>query len=168
MTDIFSVGGTPPSVTGTTVTSITQTTAIGGGNVTVIGTPPITRGVVWNTLSNVTGQTGNSVTNITGNTLGVFTTPMTGLTPNTTYYVRAYATGYGTTYADEINFTTLAPEAPTGSTGTTDSTSIILTSVNYGLFLRTGLRGNKETFAAEFAAIEAKDDILTWKIPEDQ
>jgi len=39
--------------------------------------------------------------------VGAFTSSLTGLTENTTYYVRAYATNsVGTAYGNELNFTT--------------------------------------------------------------
>jgi uncharacterized protein (TIGR02145 family) len=47
---------------------------------------------------------------------GSFTSSFTGLVPNTTYYVRAYATNSaGTGYGNEVSFTTAGT---TGSTGT--------------------------------------------------
>jgi hypothetical protein len=43
-----------------------------------------------------------------GSGTGVFTSYLSGLTPNTTYYVRAYATNAaGTSYGNELSFTTL-------------------------------------------------------------
>ena len=47
-----------------------------------------------------------------GTGTGTFTSSITGLTPNTTYYVRAYATNsVGTAYGEELSFTTM----PTGA-----------------------------------------------------
>lgn len=44
---------------------------------------------------------------ITTGTIGTYSADITGLTPNTTYYVRAYATNAtGTGYGDEVSFTT--------------------------------------------------------------
>ena len=51
---------------------------------------------------------GNLVSVILGNGLGSFTSNLSGLTANTTYYIRAYAiNGVGTFYGNEISFTTL-------------------------------------------------------------
>ena len=50
----------------------------------------------------------NNVASIDNYTSGVLNKSITGLTPNTKYYVRAYATNsHGTTYSDEKEFTTL-------------------------------------------------------------
>ncbi len=96
-----------PTVTTTTVTNITQTTATSGGNVTSDGGATVTaRGVCWSTSSNPT--TTNSHTT-DGSGTGVFVSSLSGLTANTLYYVRAYATNsVGTTYGNEVNFTTIS------------------------------------------------------------
>ena len=81
--------------------SITSSTAMVGGNVTSESGPTVTaRGVCWGTTPNPT--TANSIT-LEGTGTGSFTTNLTGLTENTTYYLRAYATsGVGTTYGNEL------------------------------------------------------------------
>ena len=95
----------PPTVTTSQVTNITQTTATGGGNVTATGGGNVTdRGICWSTNHNPT-ISGNHASGGTG--AGSFTVNMTGLTANTTYYVRAYATNSaGTSYGNEVSFTT--------------------------------------------------------------
>ncbi len=104
-----------PTVTTANITNITQTTANGGGNVTSDGNATVTaRGVCWSTSHNPT-TSGSHTTNGTGT--GSFTSSMTGLTANTTYYVRAYATNSaGTSYGSQVTFTTInSPQAPTGA-----------------------------------------------------
>jgi len=102
----FTAGAVLATVTTTAVTNITSTTGASGGNVTSDGGTSVTaRGVCWNTSPNPT------ITNYhtsDGIGLGSFTSTLTGLTANTTYYVRAYATnGVGTSYAsNELSFTT--------------------------------------------------------------
>jgi hypothetical protein len=98
----------PPTVTTAVVTNITQTTATSGGNVTSDGGATVTaRGVCWSTVHSPV-VTGNHTSNGTGT--GSFVSNITGLTANTLYYVRAYATNCeGTSYGAEQNFTTLAP-----------------------------------------------------------
>jgi len=85
--------------------NITDIAATTGGNITNDGGTAITnRGVVWSTTQNST-TANNSITN--GSGTGSFTSNLTGLTANTTYYVRAYATNSaGTAYGNELSFTT--------------------------------------------------------------
>ena len=87
--------------------AITTTTAISGGNITSNGGNAVTvRGVCWGTVPNPT--TDNSKTT-DGTGTGTFTSNLTGLTENTTYYLRAYATNSnGTGYGNEITIKTLA------------------------------------------------------------
>ena len=96
-----------PTLSTNAVSDITQTTARCGGNVTATGGVSITqRGVCWSTSSNPTIS--NSHANTTGTGTGSYALTMTGLTANTTYYVRAYATNsVGTAYGNERTFTTL-------------------------------------------------------------
>lgn len=94
-----------PAVSTTAVTNITQSTATTGGNITSQGGSSVTaRGVCWGT-SPRPEITGNHTTD--GNGTGVFTSDLTGLEMNTTYYVRAYATNSeGTAYGEQVIFTT--------------------------------------------------------------
>ena len=101
----------PATVTTIAITDIDKTTATGGGNVTADGGATVTaRGICWSTAQNPTVD-GNHTTDGTGT--GSFTSSMTGLTANTTYYVRAYATNsVGTAYGEEVSFTTLPAGIP--------------------------------------------------------
>lgn len=87
-------------------TSTAFNTAVAGGNVTGEGGDPVTaRGVCWSTG---TGPlvTGPHTTDGAGP--GTFTSSITGLLSFTKYFVRAYATNSnGTTYGEEVSFTTL-------------------------------------------------------------
>lgn len=96
-----------PTLTTTDVSAITQFTATSGGNITNDGGAAITEsGVCWNTSS--TPTIANSKTS-DGAVTGIFTSQITGLTADTKYYVRAYATNSeGTAYGDEKTFTTSA------------------------------------------------------------
>ena len=119
-----------PTVTTTTVTNITQTTAKSGGNVTSDGGSTITtRGVCWSTSSNPT--TVNSKT-VDGTGTGSFISNLTGLTANSQYYIRAYATNsVGTGYGNEQVITTLPnPVLPTITT--TSVTNITQTTATSG------------------------------------
>lgn len=89
------------------VTSITASSAQSGGNISSDGgSVIIARGVCWNSYG---GPTTADYKTENGSGTGEFTTVVTGLQPNTTYYIRAYATNAnGTTYGNELSFTTLA------------------------------------------------------------
>ena len=100
-----------PYVNTEAVSSITSTSAVCGGNVTSDNGSPVTaRGVCWGTsLSpNITGNK-----TIDGSGTGSFTSNITGLTPGTTYYIRAYATNSkGTSYGANVTFTTETQSNP--------------------------------------------------------
>ncbi len=99
----------PLTVATTAVSNIATTTADCGGNVTSDGGYDVTaRGVCWSTLANPT-TINDHTTDGTGT--GAFTSTITGLSPDTTYYVAAYAThSVGTAYGDDVTFTTAAEE----------------------------------------------------------
>ena len=103
----FATEGTAPTVTTIQVTNITIYTAISGGNVTDGGGASVTaRGVVWSTSQNPTIENNLGSTN-NGSGTGSFTSNLTGLSANTTYYVRAYATNNtGNGYGQQESFTT--------------------------------------------------------------
>lgn len=107
-----------PILTTKPITGISLTIATSGGNITSDGDYDIySRGVVWNTSPNPTKA--NSKT-INGIGIGNFVSSMTNLKPNTTYYVRAYATNEnGTAYGNQLTFTT------TSIFGTYDFTHIL-------------------------------------------
>jgi hypothetical protein len=92
-----------PTVTTTTATNITATSAVAGGAVaTDGGYPVIRRGVCYGTTSQPT-VSGLHTTDGAGT--GTFVSQLTGLTPGTTYYYRAYATnGVGTVYGEQKIF----------------------------------------------------------------
>jgi phosphodiesterase/alkaline phosphatase D-like protein len=102
-TDTISI----PTVSTTSISNITTSSATSGGDVTNGGLGTVTaRGVCWSTSPN---PTISDSTTSDGSGTGSFTSSITGLTPNTTYYVRAYATNSsGTGYGAERVFTTSA------------------------------------------------------------
>ena len=96
-----------PTLTTIEASLITQTTASTGGTISSDGGASITaRGVCWSTSSNPTISLTTKTTD--GSGAGAFTSNITGLSANTTYYVRAYATNsVGTAYGNQLNITTL-------------------------------------------------------------
>jgi uncharacterized protein (TIGR02145 family) len=96
---------TVATVTTQIITGITSNSAEGGGEVTNEGpTSVIARGVCWSTSTNPT-ISDNKTSNGLGT--GTFASSITGLSSGTLYYVRAYVTNSaGTSYGDEISFTT--------------------------------------------------------------
>jgi hypothetical protein len=121
-----------PTVTTAAITEITTTTATGGGNVTSDGGADVTAaGICWAETANPT-LSGKSTNNGTG--MGSFTSLLTGLTLDTKYYVRAYATNStGTAYGDVQAFTTGLGDAvhasgsvilPTGTSLTTSDVTV--------------------------------------------
>ena len=86
-----------PDVTTSTATEIKTTSATVGGNVTSDNFDQVTdRGVIFNETKM---QAGSGI--------GPFSVNLTGLEPNTTYNVKAYATNSaGTVYGEMVSFTT--------------------------------------------------------------
>ena len=99
---------TDPTVTTAAITQITETSAVAGGNVTSDGNASVTeRGIVYSTNPNPVITNLYNTIKPCGSGTGSFTCDLTNLQPNTTYYVRAYATNsVGTAYGEEVSFTT--------------------------------------------------------------
>lgn len=119
----------PPSVTTTALSNPTSTSVATGGTVDSDGGSPVTaRGVCWAKTPNPTVS--NSKTN-NGTGVGTFVSNISSLESNTQYYIRAYATNaVGTSYGNELIFTTLSQQALVLST--TSVTSITSTGATGG------------------------------------
>ncbi|SDL38749.1 T9SS type A sorting domain-containing protein [Kriegella aquimaris] len=124
----ISPASTAPEVTTTTPSSLGQSTATLGGNVTADGGATVTdRGVVYATSSNPT--TSDTKVQISSGT-GSFSQSITGLTASTTYYVRAYAiNSAGTSYGSQKSFTTSAA-APTVTSVTVPANATYIAGQN--------------------------------------
>jgi uncharacterized protein (TIGR02145 family) len=94
-----------PEVSTEPVTNIAATEALTGGKVVDDFKAEVTdRGVCWSTNQSPSITDANTHD---GSGLGSFESVITGLTYNTKYYVRAYATNSeGTGYGNEVEFTT--------------------------------------------------------------
>ena len=118
---------TTPTLTTNAIYNISHTTAMSGGNITDDGgSTLIERGICWSLNTNPTIVDN---TDPEGTAVGIFNALMSGLSPATLYYVRAYATNtQGTAYGNELSFTTntlslasittTAPSAVTYTTAT--------------------------------------------------
>ena len=104
--EIKAVGINYANVTTSNITNVTANTAVCGGSVTNDGGSYVTdRGVCWALTPLPTFESGNHLS--MGSGTGNFSGTITGLSPNTPYYVRAYATNSrGTSYGEQKTFTT--------------------------------------------------------------
>lgn len=125
-----------PEVSTLDISQITYNSAQSGGNVINEGGSQVnSRGVVWAKTSNPLLESNDGYTS-EGNGLGVFTSQLNNLSPNSIYFVKAYATNKaGTIYGNLQNFYTkkqsnIAPNDPTTPTplnnGTRISTGVTL------------------------------------------
>ena len=102
------VNNPPALTTNDVILDVTSTSAQSGGTITTIGSSALTANGVCYSTSNQTPTIADSKT--TDPIISVsysYTSNLTGLSPNTTYYVRAYATNaYGTAYGSVVKFIT--------------------------------------------------------------
>lgn len=99
-----------PVLTTNALSNITTNSASTGGEITFDGyLPIIERGICWSTSTNprISDQ---KITE--GNGIGSFSSTLTNLTPNTIYYIRAYATNKsGTAYGNQVYMKTFTGTA---------------------------------------------------------
>jgi hypothetical protein len=107
----FTTSATNPTLTTSEASSISYTTVTIGGNISSDGGSAIlSRGICYGTTPNPT--TANQKTTESVGT-GAFSSNLTSLSVSTKYYARAYATNaVGTSYGNEISFTTLTQVIP--------------------------------------------------------
>ncbi len=118
---VFSTSSSPPIVSTQDVDDIGSNNSTANGTILDIGSPdPIQHGFCWNTTG--MPDLGDYVTEQGEvNETGPFSSVISELLPDSTYYVRAYATNTtGLSYGDEVSFRTATnPDgsAPDGSAG---------------------------------------------------
>jgi hypothetical protein len=116
-----------PSVTTYGAVDIMQTSAYLGGNVSDEGLSSVTeRGILYSTTDS-TPEIGEAgvIKDTNGSGTGNFWETISGLTPGTLYYIRAYAiNSSGTGYGNVLTFTTLAPLTVVTLNATGANTSI--------------------------------------------
>jgi uncharacterized protein (TIGR02145 family) len=151
-----------PTLSTSIISAIATTTATGGGAIISDGGSPVTaRGVCWSTAQSPT-ISNSKTTDGTGS--GSFTSLVAGLTPATTYYVRAYATNtIGTAYGNQVSFSTYS--VPTLATITTSTpTKITSTEATIGGNLLS--EGNASvTEKGVCISLTANPTTASWKYP---
>ena len=131
-----------PTVASYNYSNLALTSVTVSGSVDWGGNNPISqRGFVYSTSTNPTIYNSKVVV---GGTTGGMSANITGLTANTTYYVRAFATnGVGTSYGSNITFKTLqqpsvTTSAVTNNTGATATFNGSLTVVGNPVITQKG------------------------------
>ena len=121
---------TVPTVETYNAENVSYTTATAKAKVVADGGTIVTeRGFCYSTSNTNPTLSDNKIT--VGNGTGNFNYNFTGLSDNTTYYIRSYATNsVGTAYGSTINFTTTEITAPT--VAVTTATNVSYTSVTLG------------------------------------
>ena len=154
----FTTQTTPTVSVTATPTSLTTTSAVGGGTILNTGGATITTsGLVWGASLNPTIALATKTTD--GALSGTFTSSITGLIQGTSYHVRAYATNYlGTSYGPNVTFTTLttptvsATATISGITGTTATGGGTITSDGGATVTTRGVVWGTTTGASTFSA----------------
>ncbi len=159
-----------PAVITDEITEIDVSSAISGGEVTADGGYAITTfGIVWDTTENpnLTDNEGYTEDEYIEATTK-FMSELSALSPNTLYYVRAYATNsQGTEYGNSMSFTTAKHEVTISGDFTVPdkeydgTTGAIIENNNLTL---EGVIGGDDVelinVVAEFASLEVSQDIL--------
>jgi uncharacterized protein (TIGR02145 family) len=114
------------TLTTNNASNLTINSVTSGGSITNGGSADITsRGVCWSTSQNP-AVSGSHTSDGTGT--GSFTSNITGLTPGTKYYLRAYATNsVGIAYGNEVSFTTSILGPPTNVLATAGNAQATVT-----------------------------------------
>jgi hypothetical protein len=131
------VNAAPTISTTTAASSITIISAASGGVITSDMGATLIGGVCWNTLINPTVALSTKTVDV--GTAGSFTSNITNLRGNTTYYVRAYAMNdSGTVYGNQVSFTTLPPVLPTLAATAAASSILGITATSGGEVISDG------------------------------
>ena len=165
--NLLTNSATAPTVTTQPVSTIGITTATGNGNITNYGGTNVSeRGIYYSTTDGFANGAGTKVST-TGNwsANGAFTQGITGLTANTTYYVKAFAiNSEGTGYGSQVSFITIDFPSTQASNVGFSSTSATETTIewtrgdgaNCAVFMKATTTGtaspaNSTTYTANIA-----------------
>jgi|GEM_PF-5894342 len=141
-----------PRVETISITTPTTSNISCSSRVTSAGASPVTaRGVCW---AETAGPTVNGYKTIDGSGVGEFTSFVTELRQNTTYFIRSYATNnHGTSYGNEMTFTTPKPtNADLNQVQFLDNNTGFI--VGNGVVLKTTSGGDSWSAIAESSSIE--------------
>lgn len=136
---------TPPTAVSGTASLITPTSAVVSGQITANGCTPVTAyGIEYSTVNGFANGSGTQVAsaNLSGTN---YSSALTGLSPCTIYYFKAYATNAGgTAYGTQGTFTTSLIAAPVataatavGATGFTANWNTVTGATQYRLDVYT-------------------------------
>jgi hypothetical protein len=144
------------TVTTLAISAITAYAASGGGTVVSDGGNTVTaRGVCWATSSSPTVSGSHSTD---GSGTGSFTSSLTGLSEETLYYVRAYASNSsGTAYGGEVQFTTLSSDPYSGYYDPVDGLSG--TALKNGLHDLIDNNGNTDYDGSKYYMFQILDNV---------
>ena len=138
----------PPAITSSSATAISTSTVTLNANITNDGNASTTvRGFAWGT--NLTLATPIATSTETGTFgTGTFTKDLTGLSPNTTYYFRAYTTNiFGSGFGSIQSFTTIAASSTVTTSLTVDSITQISATLNGNVTANGGADATQHGFA---------------------
>jgi hypothetical protein len=151
-----------PTLTTTSISGITLTTILSGGNITSDGCTAITsRGVCWSTTANPTISDSKSSD---GDGSGQYVSNIIGLTSGSTYHIRAYATNSaGTAYGEDVLFSTLghSPASLTQPATNVSDTSATLNGTVNANSLSTTVTFEYGTTTSYSSSITADQSPLT-------
>ena len=141
----FTTTACKPTVTTSAVSTFATSTATYTGNITVTGGADATQsGFAYSTNSSLSSGVSTSTLGSQSGT-ATFNSSVTGLTSNTTYYTRAYATNSaGTGYGSIVSFTTTAITAPTLTTQAASSLTATGATLN-GTITSVGNEGTTQS-----------------------
>lgn len=127
--EVRAIGLCKPTLSTNNITDITATSATCGGNISSDGGAYVTeRGICWATANAPTIENDHIAM---GEDVGNFICNMTSLTPNTVYYVRAYATNSrGIAYGLQKSFTTTDGSPIVATTNPTLNGTTVVTGGN--------------------------------------
>ena len=143
----------PPAETTGTTNSITASAAVLTAALMDTGCTSVTvYGIEYSTVNGFANGSGIKIVS-TNISVGIYSSAVSGLTPSTTYYYKAYATnGAGTSYGSQRSFTTLACVSPTAETDTVNINTQYYDASVGGSIIDTGC-SNVTAYGIEFSSI---------------